>query len=389
MTAAPAAGTVGGVPGPRLLSALAVTWLALLLLEATGDHAKGLDGLGVAATVLAVAPVVLVAWTSWPAVLLSALGVFALLETTGVYQAIALPSMTVGYVVVQRLDRERGPLLLGAFFVAVVLSSIAAYSPHGIVKFDTAKNLLFVAVPLLAGCIARDRRELLAALVARAETAEREREEEARRRVGEERLRIAREVHDVVAHAMVGINVQAGVAAHLVDRDPGQAHAALREIKRTSGEALADLRATLGVLRDDGEAAPTAPAHGLAALGELTDSVRAAGVAVALDVTGDARPLPSAIEAAGYRIVQEALTNVLRHAGARHAGVTVAVGERAVDIEVVDDGTGGPVADRDGLGSGNGLRGMRERAAAVGGRVEAGARQEGGWRVVARLPIPA
>ena len=191
-------------------------------------------------------------------------------------------------------------------------------------------------------------------------------------------------MHDVVAHAMVAINVQAGVAAHRLDKDPEQARSALRAIKETSGEALADLRATLGVLRGDDAEAPVRPAAGLGDLDELAAGLRAAGVEVTLDV-GDVAGLPGAVQAAGYRIVQEALTNALRHAGAAHVRVRAWRDGGALRIEVADDGAGA-AANGAGGGSGSGVPGMRERAAALGGTLEAGPAPEGGWRVAAELP---
>ena len=160
---------------------------------------------------------------------------------------------------------------------------------------------------------------------------------EAERRVGEERLRIAREVHDVVAHSMVAINVQAGVAAHLLEHDTDHAREALLNIKRTSGEALTDLRATLGILRDPRQDAPAGPAAGLDDLEAVASRLRAAGVDVTVDVdTVGAVPTP--VHSAGYRIVQEALTNVLRHADARAATVVVRADDDMLTIVVADDG---------------------------------------------------
>ncbi len=245
-------------------------------------------------------------------------------------------------------------------------------------------------LPLVFGAGVRDRRLYLAALHERLERAERTREEEALRRVGEERLRIAREVHDVVAHAMVAINVQAGVAAHLL-RAGGRTDAAsgaLTEIKRVSGDALADLRATLGVLREEDAPAPVRPTQGVGALGELADRVRAAGIDVELRIPEGGCAVPSAVGGAVHRIVQEALTNVLRHAGATRATVRVDVLESAVVVEVRDDGAGDAVRVPVATGSGNGVRGMRERAEAVGGELEAGPAPGGGWLVRARLPLP-
>lgn len=211
------------------------------------------------------------------------------------------------------------------------------------------------------------------------------------RRVGQERLQIAREIHDLVAHAMTAINVQAGVAAHLLEHDPGQAYEALRNIKDTSGAALTDLRGTLDVLRDPSQAAPLGPQSGLAEIPELTEGLSAAGVAVAVDVE-PVDDVPAAVQSAGFRIVQEALTNVTRHAHASNAQVGVHRIPGAVEIEVVDDGVGAAPARNghvdDALETaGNGVRGMRERAAALGGTLEAAPLESGGWRVCARLPL--
>jgi signal transduction histidine kinase len=243
----------------------------------------------------------------------------------------------------------------------------------------------------LLGSAVRERRAAHDALVERAETAERTREEEALRRVGEERLRIARDVHDVVAHAMVAINVQAGVGAHLLDRDPEQARRTLQDIKKLSGEALDDLRATLGAIRSEDEAAPVEPAHGLRDLedlGELGESLRSAGVDVEVDIDPQVRTLPASVTTTGYRIVQEALTNVVRHAGGSRARVRVAREGGQVVIDVRDDGRGvAPVGATSSAGTGSGVRGMQERARAAGGTLSAGPLDGGGWQVLARLPV--
>jgi len=207
------------------------------------------------------------------------------------------------------------------------------------------------------------------------------REAQGEQRLGEERLRIAREVHDVVAHAMVAINVQAGVAAHLLEQDTEQAREALLHIKRTSGEALSDLRATLGVLRDPAQAAPVGPAAGLEDLDAVAAQLRAAGVEVTVDVEAEGVPAP--VHSAGYRIVQEALTNVLRHARAQRASVVVRARADRLTIVVADDGAGAGAPG----GAGAGVRGMRERAAALGGTLDAGPAAGGGWRVEAALPL--
>jgi signal transduction histidine kinase len=233
--------------------------------------------------------------------------------------------------------------------------------------------------------------EVLRARRGRAEAAARAQEEEARRRVSDERLRIARELHDVVAHNISMINLQAGVALHLIDEQPEQARTALSAIKDASKEALVELRSVLGVLRqvDEAEGAPRNPAPGLARLGDLVSQANAAGLDVAVTTEGDARPLPTGLDLAAFRIVQEALTNVSRHAGpGATAEVRLVYGPDHLDVEVLDDGRGVAVPGS-ALGSGNGLTGMRERAESVGGTFEAGPRPGFGWRVHARLPLPA
>ncbi len=232
--------------------------------------------------------------------------------------------------------------------------------------------------------IARARRE-------RAGEIARTRAEEARRRASEERLRIARELHDTLGHHLSLINVQSGVGLHLMEQHPEQARSALTAIKDASKEALTELRSVLAILRQVDEDAPRTPAPSLSRLDDLVSRSTSAGLAVETRVEGDTRPLPFGVDLAAYRIVQEALTNVARHAGAAHASVHVTYGERDVTVEVEDDGRGasshGASRDGAGKGGGTGIPGMRERATAVGGEFEAGPRPGGGFRVRARLPV--
>ncbi|MFH8371666.1 sensor histidine kinase [Streptomyces sp. NPDC018031] len=235
------------------------------------------------------------------------------------------------------------------------------------------------AVAVLAAAeLARSRREQWAR-----ERAERAAAE--RRRADEERLRIARELHDVLAHSISVINIQAGVGLALLDQDPEQARTALATIKTASKEALGEVRQVLDTLRAPG-AAPRAPAPGLDRLGELTEQARGAGLAVAVVAEGPVRPLPPGADLAAFRIVQEALTNVVRHSGARTARVRLRHTTREFEMTIDDDG---PAAAGGLTGGGNGLIGMRERAAALGGTVEAGPRPDGGFRVRARFPLAA
>ncbi|MBC6468233.1 sensor histidine kinase [Actinomadura alba] len=231
------------------------------------------------------------------------------------------------------------------------------------------------------GAVARNRQAYLHEVEQRAVDAERGREEEARRRATEERLRIARELHDVIGHNISLINVQAGAALHRIERDPEQAERALAAIKETSREALRELRATLGALRQPDEAAPTEPAPGLAGMDDLVAGAETAGLAVRTEIEGERRPVPPEVDLAAYRIVQEALTNVTRHARATVAVVRVRYGRDDVRLEIDDDGRGG---DPD---TGNGIRGMGERARALGGELTAEGGSAGGFHVRARLPL--
>ncbi|MEU5275652.1 sensor histidine kinase [Streptomyces asoensis] len=233
------------------------------------------------------------------------------------------------------------------------------------------------ALAIVAGAeLARIRREQWARERA-------ERAQAARRRADEERLRIARELHDVLAHSLSLINVQSGVGLALLDSDPEQARTALTTIKAASKEALGEVRQVLDSLRAPGDA-PRAPAPGLDRLPELVEQAARAGLAV--EVTGEPPRLPPHTDLAAFRIVQEALTNVVRHSGSRHARVRLGRDGGILRLRIDDDG---PATGAEAGGSGNGLAGMRERAAALGGTIEAGPRPDGGFRVLAVLPTRA
>jgi signal transduction histidine kinase len=213
----------------------------------------------------------------------------------------------------------------------------------------------------------------------------RTREEEARRRASEERLRIAQELHDVLAHNISLINVQAGVALHLMDEQPEQARTALTAIRDASKDALGELRSVLDILRQSGEA-PRSPTAGIADLPRLVAGAEATGLRVHLDVASPLPPLLPGVDLAAYRIVQEALTNVTRHARAGMATVRISVDSDQLVVEVTDDGLGAAAAPSS-VGGGNGLPGMRERAVALGGHLDAAPVPGGGFGVRAMLPV--
>jgi signal transduction histidine kinase len=269
--------------------------------------------------------------------------------------------------------RVAGWLLAGLAYVGLVTTVWRLHGPPGWGLCSAAAAWLLVI--LTVGELARFRRE-------RQLRERRDQAEAARRVATEERLRIARDLHDVLAHHVSLINVQAGTALHLLDAQPEVARDALTAIKASSKEVLVELRGVLGVLRGDDDA-PRSPTAGLAGLDELVERVRAVGLPVTVLRTGTPRPLPTSVDTATFRIVQEALTNVHRHAGAASATVLVDYAEEEVSVRIDDDGVGPGAGEP---GSGNGIPGMRERATALGGRFSAAARPGGGFRVQAQLP---
>jgi signal transduction histidine kinase len=242
---------------------------------------------------------------------------------------------------------------------------------------------LWIAVAYVVGRVFRRRQLLAARLGDRLASVERDRDADARRAVAEERARIARELHDVIAHSVSVMVVQAGAGERVLEEDPQSARESFRSIRETGGQTLIEMRRLLGLLRHDEHALSLAPQPSIARLGGLVHDVSAAGLPTSLRIEGAQKPLAPGIELSAYRIVQEALTNVRKHAAAGRADVVVSYGNDDVTIEVLDDGTGGP----NGNGSGHGLIGMRERAALYGGTIVAGVRPEGGFRVRAVLPL--
>jgi signal transduction histidine kinase len=252
-------------------------------------------------------------------------------------------------------------------------------------EFSQVASLL-VAVVLLAEAL-RTRRAWLAEVRERLRRVEADRDLETERRVTEERLRIARELHDVMAHTISVITVQAGVAVDRLADYPPELRGPLEAIRSASTESMAELAAVVGVLRGgDHESVPRAPAPGLDQVEELAEAARETGLRVMTWIAGPRRPLPQAVDLTAYRIVQEALTNVVRHANASTVSVSIDFTDDAVQVEVIDDGSGAAAKPNGGRTGGYGLIGMAERATAVGGELVTGAGPAGGFRVQARLP---
>jgi signal transduction histidine kinase len=284
-------------------------------------------------------------------------------------------------------DPRRARWVYGACLLWLLGVALWPSLRGGATPIELAATALFDALPFLLGwplgVMMRRLRDLRAALEERNRQLDQRRDADARRAVLEERVRIARELHDVVAHHVSVMGVQAAVARRLFDRDPAEAVAAIGSVEAAGRQAIADLQQLVGVLRRQEEGDDLAPQPSLRRLPELVEHMRQAGLPVELSVSGPPQPLPAGVELSAYRIIQEALTNTLKHAGPARAGVAVRYDHGTVEVEVVDDGQGPPPA-RPATG-GKGLVGMRERVSLYGGRLEAGARPGGGFRVHAVL----
>ncbi|MET9363333.1 sensor histidine kinase [Streptomyces sp. NPDC006632] len=343
-------------------------------LDARGYALAALAGLPLAFRVRA--PVAVLLWAHLVFVVYVASGYWPVVTSFGPM----LSMYTVASLRPLRTAVACGVLMAAAWMYAGVAS------PHSAMPSVVTQALVFVVVLLRFGVLARRSTELARRL--RVEQADR-----ARREVLAERGRIARELHDVVAHHMSVISVQAGLAGFVFASDPPTARAALSTISGTSAEALEELRRMLQVLREAEDEPPGAPMPGLGRLGELTDRIGAAGVPVALRVAGTPRPLPPGVELCAYRVVQEALTNVLKHAGDTRADVELRYERRQLVVSVVNGGNGAAreevIQDRVRTGGGHGLIGMRERAKLYGGSVSVGPRSGGGFAVTLTLPTSA
>jgi signal transduction histidine kinase len=277
-------------------------------------------------------------------------------------------------------------LAVGGFLVTLGLLCVAAATGNDHSADTFVFILVIVGGPFLVGRIVNARIQLARELREKASRLERDSAEQQKLAVAEERARIAREMHDVVAHNVSVMVVQASAARRMIDHDPARAREALTSVEQTGREALAEMRRMLDVLRAEDERAALAPQPSIDELGALIELAREAGLDVELEVEGERRRLSSGVDLSAFRIVQEALANTLKHAGAAHARVRLRFGDDEMEVDVVDDGHGArPTASDNGRGQG--LVGMRERVAMLGGRLEAGYRANGGFEVRATLPL--
>jgi signal transduction histidine kinase len=266
--------------------------------------------------------------------------------------------------------------------VVAAMSALAQLGPKG----SVSNGVTFTVVPLVAMLIARravrDRQLRAEALAARAELLEREQELRANEAIAEERARIARELHDLVAHNVSVMVVQAGGERHALGEDQASTRAALASIEQAGRQALAEARRLLGVLRRKDDEEELEPQPSVDQIDMLVEQVERAGLPVKLEVEGERVPLPAGVDLCAYRVVQEGLTNALKHAGPARAEVLLRYAPRALDVEIRDDGRGGDVD-----GAGHGLIGMRERVTLYGGALETGPREGGGFEIRVRLPL--
>jgi signal transduction histidine kinase len=286
-----------------------------------------------------------------------------------------------GWVLGRRNERPRAVLGIAAALACIQIIN-ANFSDR--VVSDIVFVSLLVSVPWGAGYVLRRREAQVEELHGLAARLEREREQRARGAVADERLRIARELHDVVAHSISVMTIQAGAARLLLDDEPDRAEEPLLRVEETGRQTLAEMRRLLGVLQTEPGNGDLEPRPSFAHLDSLLRRFRAAGLPIELDVEGAPRALPAGIDLAAFRIVQEALTNTLKHAGPATARVALRYAPETIDLEIADDGRGPGAAP----GSGHGLVGMRERVAIYGGTLDAGQAPEGGFVVRARLPLP-
>ncbi|MEV1328890.1 histidine kinase [Micromonospora costi] len=354
-------------------AALALVLLAFGLAGTAPSAAqRGVDADARAYALVVAAALALAVRRRWP---FATLAVVAVTTTAYLLLYPYGPILVSFFVAVYTVAVHR-PLRPAAVGGAVALALLTVHvfagaRPPGLLGLMPAAA--WVVVPFAVGTTVRLTREATA----------RNRAEEARQLADGERLRVAQEVHDVVGHGLAAIHMQAEIALHLLEKRPEQAETALAAISRTSKEALDELRVTLAVVRRGDGTAERAPAPGLAQVPVLRDRLAGTGLPVTVDVDGEPVTLPVAVDLAAYRVVQESLTNVLRHAGPATAAVRIRYTPTEVDVEVTDTGCGAAVPG----GGGSGLAGMRERITALGGSFDAGPAEGGGFRVYARLPV--
>lgn len=322
----------------------------------------------------------------WPVFLFTFVAFLGLQNAFNGFSLSIVGPVVAVYTIACELSRVEAAIAVALAVLGLVFAE-APSRTASLAFFTRATNIALVAAAALGGYAYRTHRAYVVAVEQRAEEAERAGEQEAARRVEEERVRIAREVHDITAHSLSAVSVQAAAAERLVDRDPAAAKEAIAAVRATAKGALDDIRSMIGVLRHGDAAADTAPTAGTDCLDDLIAYLRKAGIEASLDGGGyDRARVPAHVDVALFGIAREAVTNVVRHANARTATLALALEGGRARLVVEDDGRGLEAA---GAERGHGIEGMRERARLLGGTLEAGTRPGGGFRVTAVLPTGA
>ena len=374
-----------------LAGAVMVAGLVSLTADPTPANPTSPDALAVVLVVVGFGAIAL--RRRFPVPVLAVVSVATIAYVVRDYPDNGLPVMALIALYTVASLRSRAIWAATVMIYLALLLFAAVTSPDQLSLGDFIGNVAVYGIAAVFGDSVRVRRAYTETLEARAADLERNQQVEAQRAVAEERLRIARELHDVVAHAMSVVAVQSGVGAHVIDTDPVEAKRILENVKVTSREALDEMRRLLGVLRrqepdGDGPTRDLAPVPGLDGVEGLAQGLREAGVPVQVEVSGTRADVPPGVDLCAFRIVQEALTNVLRHAGPARAQVDVEYGPGAVTVRVTDDGRGAAAAPTPpSAGGGHGLLGMRERVAVFGGELTTGPQVGGGFRVSATLPF--
>ncbi|WP_261428564.1 sensor histidine kinase [Xiamenia xianingshaonis] len=339
------------------------------------------------------APLVLRRLLPWPVFLFS-LASFLVLQ----YNLVGLSFTVIGpaiaiYTIVEERGISQG-VAAGIIAVIGLLFVVPLDDPTSVAVFTRFQNIAFVVTAVIAGYAYRTHRAYVKATEARAAEAERTREEEAARRVEEERVRIAREVHDITAHSLSAVAVQAAAAERLIDRNPQAAKEAIATVRATAKTSLDDIRSMIGVLRHGDDPAETMPTRGTNHLPDLVDYLKDAGIDATFAERGyDRAIVPAHIDMGLFGIAREACTNMVKHSNARHARLTLTLEGGVASLEVADDGRGSGTATADGTlprgadGGGHGIQGMAERTRLLGGTFEAGDSADGGFRIRASIPL--
>ncbi|MBU4335909.1 MAG: two-component sensor histidine kinase [Actinobacteria bacterium] len=365
--------------------------LAPVAMAGHGDFDLELTAPDVALTV--VSGLILTQLRRWPEACLVLTTVAGLVSIFGGWQVNLAPLAVTIAIFGYALRRPRRSAVKAAVVTSLVLGGAAVGAGLWRGEWGRESLVLWLWTATAVAIAAQSRRAAMDDLEDRARRAEESREETARRRVAEDRVRIARELHDVIAHHVAVISVQSGVADHLIERDPESAHAALHHVRTSARSVLTELQSVLGVLRQDESALPTAPAPGLSGLDGLVASFRSIGAQIEVHVPVPMPALARAADVAASRLVQEAMTNVQKHAAGALTTITIRTCDDDAEIAVTNGAPPRPSAaerssEAEGwAGSGLGLIGMRERVLAAGGTLETGPTPDGGFRVAARLPL--